>query len=57
MIYVKEKLIELGSKLKNMCDNALNGEAKTMIHIFGIKYANDIRRNGFAARYIKKRLV
>lgn len=45
----KEKLMELGNKLKNMYENAPNGESVVMIHIFGIKYANEIKQNGFTS--------
>jgi 5-methylcytosine-specific restriction protein B len=38
--------IELGLKLKEMYDNALQGELVTMIHLFGIKYASQIKKSG-----------
>ncbi len=54
MIYAKEELIELGNKLKNMYENAPYGEATTMIHMFGIKYANEIKQNGFTSNDVIK---
>jgi 5-methylcytosine-specific restriction protein B len=35
----------LGKELKEMYENAKDGEKATMIHLFGIKYANEILRS------------
>ena len=37
---------ELAHTLSEMYNDALEGEAKTMIHLFGIKYADEIRDCG-----------
>ena len=37
-------LNELGLKLKEMYENAPKGEKVAMIHLFGIKYANEIKK-------------
>lgn len=54
MNYQKTKLIELGNKLREMYENAPYGDSVTMIHIFGIKYANEIKQNGFTVGNIIK---
>lgn len=36
-------LHELGAKLSDMYENAKEGEKVTMIHLFGIKYAEQIK--------------
>lgn len=51
---MKEKLIILGNKLREMYEKAPYGESVTMIHIFGIKYASEIKRNGFTSGDIIK---
>ena len=38
---------ELGGILRNMYDNAPEGEKVVHIHLFGIKYANIIYENSF----------
>ena len=43
---------ELGDILSSMYDNAPDNEATTMIHLFGIKYADDIRHCGASASEI-----
>lgn len=43
-------LKELGDKLSEMYNNAPNGDSVAMIHLFGIKYANEI----IQSRYSKK---
>lgn len=45
---------ELGRILKEMYDNAPKGEKVAMIHIFGIKYANEIRDNNLIPKNILK---
>ncbi len=35
--------VELGQILKNMYENASKGEAVAMIHLFGIKYSEEIK--------------
>ena len=44
--------IELGNKLKNLYDDANEGEIVTMIHLFGIKYGEVIRENKFSFKEI-----
>jgi len=39
---------ELGKILANMYTNAKSKEKVTMIHLFGVKYHDDIRRVGVA---------
>lgn len=36
---------ELGNKLREMYENAPKGDSVTMIHLFGIKYADEILKN------------
>ncbi|TWT44838.1 hypothetical protein RAS1_12560 [Phycisphaerae bacterium RAS1] len=43
---------ELASKLRTMYGDALHGEKKTMIHLFGIKYARQIRDSDLSCRDI-----
>ena len=40
---------ELGSILKNMYENS-KGDKTAMIHLFGIKYADEIRNNSYTPR-------
>lgn len=42
----------LGQKLKEMYENAPPGEKALMVHLFGIKFADIIRSNGYSAREI-----
>ena len=42
----------LGEKLKEMYENAPQNEQVLMIHLFGIKFANIMRENGYNAREI-----
>ena len=42
----------LGSKLREMYQNAPHNEQVLMIHLFGIKYADIIRQYGYNAREI-----
>lgn len=44
---------ELGRKLKEMYDGS-NREKTVMIHLFGIKYADEIRSNGYTPKEILK---
>jgi len=46
------KTSELGRVLKEMYKSAPEGEAVTMIHLFGIKYAEIIISSEFTAREI-----
>lgn len=39
---------ELGSMLKNMYDKAPKGEAVAHIHLFGIKYADEIVKHRYS---------
>lgn len=45
-------LLELSSTLKDMYDNAPEKDQVTMIHLFGIKYADDISNADFSIREI-----
>ena len=45
---------ELGRVLKEMYDNAPRGEQSAMIHLFGIKYANEIRDDNHTPKDILK---
>lgn len=47
-------LNELGETLSNMYQNAPNGDSVAMIHLFGIKYANQIRNLGASSKAIAK---
>lgn len=42
----------LGQKLKEMYENAPHNEQVLMIHLFGIKFADIIKANGYNAREI-----
>ena len=37
---------ELAKRLAHMYDNARQGETATMVHLFGIRYADELRRCG-----------
>ncbi len=43
---------ELSCILRNMYDNAPHGDQTAMIHLFGIKYAKEIRINGYTPKEI-----
>lgn len=45
---------ELGTILKEMYGNALDGEKVTQIHFFGVKYADEIKKNGISIAGIVK---
>ena len=45
-------LNELGFKLKEMYENAPKGDAVAMIHLFGIKYATEIKNNEISKKEI-----
>ena len=45
---------ELGQKLYEMYNNAPKGESVAMIHLFGIKYANEINSSRFSKKDIAK---
>tara|TARA_B110000046_G_scaffold44038_2_gene49043 strand:+ start:2804 stop:3031 length:228 start_codon:yes stop_codon:yes gene_type:complete len=47
-------LNELGEKLSKMYNNAPKGDAVTMIYLFGIKYANQIKENNYSKKDIIK---
>jgi len=47
-------LTELGSELKKMYDNAPKNSKSVMIHLFGIKYANEIYLGKYTATEIVK---
>lgn len=46
-------LNELAAKLAQMYNNAPKGDSVAMIHLFGIKYADEIEKN----RYSKKDII
>ena len=46
-------VIELGSILKEMYEGS-SGDKTVMIHLFAIKYADEIRGNGYIPREIVK---
>jgi hypothetical protein len=45
-------LNELGTKLSEMYNNAPKGNAVAMIHLFGIKYANEIKESEYSKKDI-----
>ena len=48
---------ELEAKLKEMYDNASQNESTTMIRLFGIKYANELKKCGAPMTQIAKNSV
>ena len=44
----------LGLKLREMYDNAPKGELVMHIHLFGIKYADEIKDNRYSVKEIVK---
>lgn len=47
-------LNELGEKLSEMYNNAPKGDAVAMIHLFGIKYSNEIKKSEYSKKDIIK---
>lgn len=47
-------LNELGSKLNEMYSNAPKGGSVAMIHLFGIKYASEIKESEYSKKDIIK---
>lgn len=45
-------LNELGSKLSEMYNNAPKGDSVAMIHLFGIKYAKEIKNSSYSKKDI-----
>ncbi len=45
-------LNELGAKLREMYENAPKGDAVAMIHLFGIKYASEIKNCDYSKKDI-----
>ena len=45
-------LSEVGTKLSEMYNNAPVGDAVAMIHLFGIKYANEIKQSNYSKKDI-----
>lgn len=43
---------ELGSHLSKMYHNAPKGDAVAMIHVFGIKYAQEVQQSGYSKKDI-----
>jgi hypothetical protein len=54
MEVLKMNKTELAQILTEMYDNAPYGDASVMIHLFGVKYAKDIRENGYTPLEIIK---
>ena len=48
-------LLDLAVTLSDMYNNAPQKEKLTMIHLFGIKYANVIIENGYSRKEIIKK--
>ena len=48
------ELKELGEKLSDMYHNAPSGDKVAMIHLFGIKYADEIKQYKFSKKDITK---
>ena len=47
-------LNELGTKLSEMYNNAPKGDSVAMIHLFGIKYADQIKESEYSKKDIIK---
>ncbi len=47
-------LNELGTKLSEMYNNAPKGDSVAMIHLFGIKYAAEIKESEYSKKDIIK---
>lgn len=47
-------LNELGTKLREMYNNAQKGDSVAMIHLFGIKYADQINKSEYSKKDIIK---
>lgn len=45
---------ELGNALSNIYHNAPKGEAVAMIHLFGIKYAQELKQSRFSKKEIAR---
>ena len=45
---------ELGAALNKMCKGAPKGNKTAMIHLFGIKYAEEIKKSKFNKKQIAK---
>lgn len=45
-------LNELGAKLSEMYNNAPKGNAVAMIHLFGIKFADEINKSNYSKKDI-----
>jgi hypothetical protein len=45
-------LQELGKTLQEMYFNSKKGESVVMIHLFGVKYAHEIKKSGASKREI-----
>lgn len=45
-------LMELSCTLRDMYDNAPDRDQVAMVHLFGIKYANEIKREDFSIKEI-----
>lgn len=48
LIISKMELVDLSKKLKSMYENALKGEKAVSIHLFGIEYADEIRKSNYS---------
>ncbi|WP_040281036.1 HTH-like domain-containing protein [Psychroserpens damuponensis] len=45
---------QLGAALNKMCEEAPKGHKTAMIHVFGIKYAQEIKKSKFNKKEIAK---
>lgn len=52
--YTEMTLNELAAALADMYHNAPKGEAVAMIHLFGIKYANELQQSKFSKKDIAR---
>jgi len=45
-------IVELAKKLSEMYENAPEGDKVSMIHLFSVRYSNEIIKNNYVAREI-----
>jgi 5-methylcytosine-specific restriction protein B len=53
---MKMTVTELSKKLSEMYENAPEGDKVAMIHLFGIRYSDEIKRNGKVS-YVSKEII
>jgi 5-methylcytosine-specific restriction protein B len=49
-------IIDLAKKLSEMYEDAPDGDKVAMIHLFGIRYSNEIRENGKIS-YVSREII